>query len=354
MIRRVDNPSREADMPRPRPPYLHSEISRHGRRAWYFRKGKGPRVRLPDAYGSDDFWSAYHAAMAGEVAPKKPAGAKSGSLRWLIDKYRAESSHWSQLAQETRQRRERIFLGIMETAGDKPFTAVTRAKIVEGRDRRRATPSAANHFLKAMAGLFAWAFEAGHVATNPCEGVKMLSQKTDGHRPWTEEDIERFEARWPVGTRERLALAILMYTGLRRGDVVKLGRQHVRDGVISLRTEKTNTPVHLPMLPALAEIIDKSPTGDLNFIATKSGRPIGADAFSAMFLCACRAAGVDASPHGLRKVAATRAANAGATVAELEALFGWTGGQMASHYTKEADRARLARQAIAKLAKPER
>ena len=72
---------------------------------------------------------------------------------------------------------------------------------------------------------------------------------------WSEEEIERFEAYWPIGTRERLALAILLYTGLRRGDAVRLGRQHVADGLIKIRTEKCDVQIIIPILPELAEII---------------------------------------------------------------------------------------------------
>ena len=69
-----------------------------------------------------------------------------------------------------------------------------------------------------------------------------------------------------------------------------------------------------------------------------------------MFRDACRAAGVSKSAHGVRKIGATRAAENGATIAELEAIFGWSGGGMASLYTRAADRARLAKGAMSKLA----
>jgi integrase len=90
-------------------------------------------------------------------------------------------------------------------------------------------------------------------------------------------------------------------------------------------------------------------TGDLAFIATPNGRPMAKESFGTWFRGACKAAGVPGSAHGLRKAGATRAANNGATEAELEAIFGWRGGKMASLYTREADRARLARRAMRKL-----
>jgi integrase len=172
---------------------------------------------------------------------------------------------------------------------------------------------------------------------------------TEGFHTWAEDEVERFEARWPIGTRERLAFAILLYTGLRRGDAAALGRQHVRDGVITLRTEKTDAVVQIPILPALAEVMAVSKTGTLAFIATQSGVPMTKKGFGNWFKDACRAAGVPGTAHGLRKAGATRAANNGATEAELEAIFGWRGGHMASLSTRAANRARLAKSAMGKL-----
>jgi integrase len=140
--------------------------------------------------------------------------------------------------------------------------------------------------------------------------------------------------RWQEGTKERVWLHVLLYTGLRRGDAVRIGKQHVRDGVASLKTEKTDTEVNIPILPALASALAVGPTGDLAFIVGDKGQPLTKESFGNVFRAACNAAGVKKSTHGVRKIGATRAANAGATVAELEALFGWTGGAMASHHTR--------------------
>ena len=146
-----------------------------------------------------------------------------------------------------------------------------------------------------------------------------------------------------------MALTILLYTGLRRGDAVRLGRQHIKDGIITLRAGKTGTQIIIPVLPELAAIINASRTGDLAFIAGERGRPMTKEFFGNWFHGACQAAGVPGSAHGLRKAGATRAAENGATVAQLEAIYGWTGGKMASLYTRQADRAKLAREAMGKL-----
>jgi len=173
--------------------------------------------------------------------------------------------------------------------------------------------------------------------------------KGDGFPAWTEDDVDRYEARWPLGTKERVWLGVLLYTGLRRGDAVRVGCQHIRDGVVTLRTEKTGIIVTVPLLPALDEILRVGPCGDLAFICGENGGPLTKESFGNFFRDACNAAGVEKSAHGVRKIGATRAANNGATVAELEAIFGWEGGRMASLYTRAADRVRLAKSARAKL-----
>jgi integrase len=133
------------------------------------------------------------------------------------------------------------------------------------------------------------------------------------------------------------------------GDTAILGRQHIKDFMITIRTEKMSMQVTIPVLPELATIINATKTGDLAFIATKRGRPMTKGSFGEWFGAACKAAGVPGSAHGLRKAGATRAANNGATVAQLEAIFGWNGGRMASLYTRQADRVRLAKDAMHKL-----
>lgn len=334
------------DMPRKLPLFVTRERSRHGKVIYYFRKGKGARTRLPDIRDKT-FDAAYLAALTGQTPERRIVGVNS--LEWLITRYR-ETSAWRGLSQATRRQRENIFKHVVESAGSKSYKAITRKVIVDGRERRSATPAQARNFLDAMRGLFRWALEAELVEEDPTSGVKNPPRpKTGGFQAWNEEEVQAYEARWPAGTKERVWLHVLLYTGLRRGDAVKIGKQHVRDGVATIRTEKTGMEVNIPILPALEATLATGPTGDLAFIVGEKGQPLTKETFGNMFRAACNSAGVKKSAHGVRKIGATRAAEAGTTVAELEALFGWSGGTMASLYTRTADRRRLAKAASERL-----
>lgn len=337
-------------MPRPRPLHLHHEKTRHGAWVWYVRVGKGPRRRLRAAYGTPEFQEEYERARDGESARAKPK-VRTGSLQWLYERYR-EVGAWTSLSPATRRQRENIFAHVMETAGAKTAGSIAAKHIAAGIDARSETPAQARHFVDAMQGLFRWALKAGHVRADPTAGADPPKRtNTDGFPIWTGEDIARYEACWSIGTKERVWLDVLLYTGLRRGDAVRLGRQHMKAGVATIITEKTGITVTIPILPPLAATLAAGPTGDLAFICGVSGKPFAKESFGNEFRKACRAAGVNKSAHGLRKAGATTAAENGATVAELEAIFGWSGGGMAALYTRAADRVRLAKGAMNKMSR---
>ena len=335
-------------MPRPRPATLHRETSRHGKTVWYVRFGHGRRTRIRGVYGTPEFEEAYRAALAGDEP--KPAGkASRGTLGWLWMLY-MQTATWADLSMATRKQRENIMRQVLASGGDVALSRITPKAIQQGIERRKAF--AARHFLDTMRGMFKWAVEAEHVSSDPTAGKSVAKPKTKGFPEWTEEELDQYSARWPLGTRERVMWGVFCFTGLRRGDAARLGRQHIRNGVITIDTEKTDTRVTIPVLPELAEILAAGPLGEMAIIATKKGQPMRKEVLGNLFKKACIDAGIHGkSAHGIRKAAATRAANNGATVATLEAIFGWEGGQMAALYTKTADRRRLAAEHMKKLSK---
>jgi integrase len=244
---------------------------------------------------------------------------------------------------------------VIANVGDDPADGMTAADILAGRDARAATPSQAKGFLVCMRKMFGWAKLAGHVKEDPTVGIKAFPRKkTRGFLVWTDDEVERYQAKWPIGTKERVWIDMLLYTGLRRGDAVTLGRQHIREGVAMLRTEKSQSMriVTLPILPILAVTLAAGPCADLAFICGARGTRLTKETFGNYFKEACVAAGVNENKkaaHGIRKIGATRAADNGATVTELDAIFGWEGGNMAALYTQAADRKRASTRAMSKL-----
>lgn len=338
-------------MPKPRPPKLQRETTRHGTTVWYLRIDRGKRIRIKGEFGTPEFNEAYHAALLGQPRVTKQSRRYSNTLAWLVEEYRKKDA-WRSLSLATRRQRENILRQVLETAGGEPYADITARHIEEGKDRRIDTPFQARHFLDTMRGAFEWAESNGYVKVNPASKVAYPTLKSgEGFPAWTDDDVAAYEKRWPLVTRQRVWFAVLRYTGLRRGDAVRLGRQHVKHGVASIKTQKSGgeIEVHIPILPQLREALDAGPTGEMTFICGANGKPMTKESFGNAFSDACRQAGVMKSAHGVRKIDATVAAENGATLHQLNAMFGWTGSKMASHYTQNADRKRLAQDAFSKL-----
>lgn len=336
-------------MPKPRPPHTHREITRHGKTVWYFRRGQGPRIRIRAPYGSPEFMEEYQRAALGELpAPKKRA--PNGTLEWAVMLYK-QSTAWNGLSEATRRQRDNIFKRIVKEAGDVKIGEIEKEDVIAGRERRAATPAAARNYLETLRGLFGWAYETSLIRDNPTEGVKARRIKSEGFPIWTDEDVAAYETRWLIGTRERLAFDLLFHSGLRRGDVFRLGRPHVKDGIARIATEKSGFKmwVALRLPPELLASIAASPCGELTYIARLDGKPYTKESFGNWFKECCKAAGLNKSAHGLRKLAATRAAERGYSNFEMDATFGWSGGGMADLYTRKINREKLSLQAAERV-----
>jgi integrase len=328
--------------------YLHHFEDRHGHSRWYFRR-HGKRVPLDGLPGSDQFMVAYHAAMAGQRPD--PIGAikmNPGTIHAAVSGY-FQSAAFRALSVST----QRTYRGVLETFraqnGGKPIALLERRHIHKMLSDKADTPHAANNLLKRLRNLMAWAVTEGLVAAekNPTIGLKNLRLRSDGFRVWDENHLAQYRAKHPLGTRARLAVELLVNTGLRRSDIVRLGRQHVRDGVISIKLQKTGAQVDITLLPDLQTAIDSMPSSAaLTFLLAK-GKPFTAAGFGGWFRERCDDAGIPVgyAAHGLRKLAATRLADRGATAHELKAWFGWKSLRQAEVYTESVDRKRLSAEA---------
>jgi integrase len=246
--------------------------------------------------------------------------------------------------------RRSIFAGIEKKLGHSLLRQWRAADIAAGRDAR--TPTVARQYLATLRGLFQWCVEHGHLKADPTAGLRVKMPKTAGHATWSDDDVERYRARWPLETPARLAFELLHETGLRIGDAALVGPQSILDGVLRIVTEKTGEPVSIAVTDTLAQAIEAGPIGEHTFIIGAYGRPINKHTLGNLIKTWSRAAGLSKrTAHGLRKTAATALAHDGWSEAELDARFGWRGMKMASHYTKAANRERLSLGAAARTKK---
>lgn len=271
----------------------------------------------------------------------------------LIGTY-LNSVGFKNLAPETQRARRNILERFREEHGHKRVATLQREHVQKMVNSKSGTPSAARNFLNTLRMLMALAVETGLRSDDPTFGVKRLKIKTAGFRTWTEEDIAAFEDKHPVGTKARLAMALMLYTGQRRSDIVYMGHQNLRNDAIELRQRKTGTTLLIPIHPNLQEILDATPSGHLPFLTTSSGKPFASAAsFGNWFGDRCREAGLPkgTAAHGFRKAACRRLAEAGCSASEIMAISGHKTLSEVQRYCAAADQARMARAAHIKTRK---
>jgi integrase len=349
---------------RRRPKGLHAEIDFRGNPIWTYREGHGPRIRINEVFGTQAFEEAYYKARLtyghaeAPVEAPKPVGlslTNPASLAWLIDQF-LRSPGQRQMAEGTQKQRRNVLGRIAKKNGSVPFRAITDDTIRELRDTIAATGklTAANAAIAHLRLVFDWAIDQKHVTKNPCVGVKGVKYKGGTNHVWTDAEAHRFEQAYPLGTRERLAYALLLYSGQRGVDVVKMGRQHIHAGLLSgISAQKTGKAIEVPVLPVLQEAIEAcGAKGDLTFLLDpKTGAPFNIERFGRWFRAACDNVDVpNCTPHGLRHLGATRLAANGCKHQTLQAIYGWNL-QTAIRYTQTAEHAATARAEIHLLAK---
>jgi integrase len=295
--------------------------------------------------------TAYQAALAGETAPPMQIGESRitpGTVAALTVSY-FNSMAFQNLAPETKRTRRNILERFREKYGNLPIAKLGPLHLETMVAAKAATPAAARNFLNTIRAMLQFAVEIGILPHNPAIRVKRVKIRTDGYRTWTEEDIAAFEARHPIGTRPRLAFALLLFTGQRRSDVLQLGPQHLRDGVLHLRRQqKTGVGLQLPVLPRLKFVLDASPSEHLTFLTTSLGRPFSPAGFTNWFRECCDQAGLPkgTSAHGLRKATCRRLAEAGCSENVIAAISGHKSLKEVQRYTAAANQLRLAQQGM--------
>ncbi len=335
-------------MHRRKPKYVNEYIDRHGRPRVYLRKPGRKQVALPTPLYSLEFWAAYHAAM--EDNPVKASRLKTGSVALAVQGYYG-SMEFSSLAGST----QAVYRGVLDRFvakhGEAPIAGLQSRHVNALIDDLAVTPAAAFNFRKRLSAVMAYAVSVGMRADNPVNASKRIKLKSPGHRTWTEEDITGFRKHWPVGTPQRLAMEVLLHTGLRRSDAVRLGWQHAVDGAFVITAQKTKAELHIPVHVELARFLQNCPKDAPAFISKSNEKARSEKAFSAYISDAAAKAGLPerSSPHGLRKAACRRLAEAGCSAMEIMSITGHTDIREIERYCREAARRQLSATAMGKL-----
>lgn len=356
--------------------YVMKDKDRHGNLRHYFRRKGHPKIRLRAEPGTQAFLEEFRAAFeatANPPRPKAPArtnkhaavreGAAKGTLAWLFNEYERRAKAFLDLDASTKARRRTVMDDICaEPISDEnrnpigllPFKGM-RLRVLNVICDRCTTPHTANARVKALRGVMKFAIGEEWIDTNPARDLEYRRSASTGYHTWTVEEVEQYERRWPIGTIQRLALGILLYTGDRSSDAVALGKQHRKtvSGVLGWQftqfkgRNKSPTTLWLPALPALVELMEATPSKGLTYLETSFDKPFTRKGFGTQFKRWCRAAGLPhCSAHGIRKAGATVAAERGASPYHLMAIFGWKTLTQAMGYTKAAEQKRMAAAAM--------
>lgn len=216
-------------------------------------------------------------------------------------------------------------------------------------------PAAARELRKQLRRLFAYAVKLGIRDDNPVELTEAVKVTVKGFHAWTEDEIAQYQEHHALGTVPRLALELLLWTGQRRSDVVRLGHKDIKGGCFVITPQKTRTfnkTLQLPITQQLFEAIRAMPVvGSETFLVTSYGKPFTANGFGNAFKDWCREAGLPhCATHGLRKAVARRMAELGGTNQQLKAVGGWSNDSEVSLYTKSAEQAAMADEILERVA----
>ena len=355
------------------PHRVNGFTDRHGKPRYYLRMSGVKPVALPGLPWSQAMMTALDAAMAGLPAPKtalpigvtrtKPGTLNDAVVRFyehemflnLGDAHRARHRQVLDKFRQHKTREDNVPRGERQLD---TLTAERLAKIVAG----IGSANAQRHLLNGLRALMKFCRRTQLVQLDPTEGLRGRRRAvTGGFKRADEAEIAQFQAHHPLGTMPRLALEIMLNTGLRRSDAVLFGRQHVRDGMMTLTPQKTRNvtgvtvtmPVHSDLQAALDAMPQRQArpgeTTPLTFLTTGAGKAFAAAGFGNWFRDQCVAAGVSFRAHGLRKAICVRLVRQGMTPHQVAAITGHKDLREIELYAREFDREFAAQQAMAAL-----
>jgi integrase len=331
------------------PKHVHGFVDRHGRPRYYLRR---PGFRAVPLFGlpfSPDFMTAYDAALAGHAAPVEIGASRtiSGTVNALVAAY-YKSIDWDGLTDGTRKARRRYIERFRAEHGNKRV-AMLGQRHLEQMLSEIVNPFARKEWLVAIKGLMKSAVPTMR-QDDPAKGIPNIKlPKSKGHHTWSDDEIRQYRDHWPLGTQQRLVFEFALETASRRGEVVRLGPQHVKNGRIRIERTHGSADVDIPISAELQAACDAMPKRHLTYIITAQGKPRSKGGLGNDFAKWATAAGLPARcrMHGLKKGGMRRLAEAGATTHMLMAVSGHKSLSEVERYTAAADRRKLAGQAMA-------
>lgn len=332
---------------------------RHGKLRARFRKSGHKPVymkHLPDQPG---FKAEYDALRAG-AAPRVESRAHPGSVDALIERYYRAADFAAKGGASDKKRRRGILEAFRADFGKdqvSDFTFEHIEAILMAKTEKRTNEKgrmvggqvAAVALRKQLRRLFAYAKKTGWIAANPVEDADRIGKnRIKGFHTWTEVEIAQYQKRHPYGTKARLALEIILWTGQRRGDARLFGRKHIVNGKINYTTGKTGVDLWLPVARDLRRAIDAmASTGIQTFLVTDYGAPFSKEGFGNKMREWCDQAGLPhCSAHGLRKAIGRRMAQQRLSDEQMMAVGGWKDASEVRTYTEAVEQAELAEGAI--------
>ena len=329
--------------------YLNQFRDRHGKLRTYFRRNGLVRAIDPDA---PDFAAAYENALRDSQAAPEPESTLAypkGTFGALSHAYEF-SAGFKQLAKSTRREMGYTIKKLTAAHGHRRVTELSRQDVLGWQDELADRPGTANNMLRVMKRLMSFAVDRGYREVNPLLGLREL--KGGKHRAWTEEEHAAFRAKWALGTMERRAYALALYTGQRKGDLVRMQTRQRVGRLISLTQSKTAEALVIAEHPELTRELDAMKPPGMMMLWKTGGGQISEGHFGAMMRAAIREAlgkDTDCVFHGLRNSASKMLADAGCTAHQIQAVTGHKTLRMVQKYTAEADQKKNAKAAILKL-----
>jgi integrase len=348
-------------------PNAGAYTDRHGRTRWRFRRA-GRTVSLPHAPGHPEFEEAYAAAVEGRARKtaavvRHPGAAQPRSLRAAWRMVPTSLPEWGRLDPETRARQDRIAEAFLRSRivegdaavwADMPVADMRRRHVKMILAERGDTPHAARHLLTVLRRMILVALDEEWIESDPTYKVRHRPAYV-GWKAWPDEARAQFEAKWPLGSTPRLAYALALWLGNRRGDVATLPVSAIDGDKVRLTQGKTGRALVLGITPMLREALDAADLTGPTVLRTAYGEPFSAKSLTGRMADWTRAAGLPPGHtlHGLRKTLGKMLAEGGSTTRQIMDTLGHTDIKHAELYSREAEQERLARAGMNNVARME-